>query len=776
MSKNPVASSFAQALLTHARLLLLPEETSPSSRRTSTRSQYALTIQANLEGLGFGLQPDALRALMAVPEATQVALYAQALPTLRDLVGVRAYTPFYPNFPKQVMEASDVELLVNALILYTGDVFGLRLVPDYPKEKRPPLREKTTDHLKPLGVVTPNQAVAVWQQWTQATVAWSPAMREAAVAGLEWVMASDTPESQRALRELTVPNRENKAVLAAAVLRLSQGKLVTDAGWMHPSTKQPLRAMTTLAGVPWPLPGTTATDVLRTAAAFSGGDPSLAEPTKLVSFSRPVRRALMALAEEGSTSLTAEEDMFARREAWLRLGERLHPGEFKGYPTARYLFERVRNEAAPLSFMARLDAAVSTDVSPARVALVLPLFQERPGLAARQLRRVLVWAGAKHAAAVLDAFQAHADEVSTSVLLNVAHAFGPQVAGQPRTVLPKGQIGRMMITPKPADVVPQPVADRAKAIAEQALIQRFRQLPALGKVYVDPALDRVPTPFALRSASKALHTLPRGAKGPMDPKAAVTRLFVWWNERKPDGTKVDRTDLDLSCVVYDKNFKQLVHCAFTDLRSNGLTHSGDMTSAPNGASEFIDVEHALLPKGSRYIGMVVTCYTGQHYSELPECFAGWMTRRSPRSGEVYEPRTVAQRFDLTCDSKAIIPMVMDLDTREFIWLDMPYHAGHSYNAVALQGEAIGERIRELAHLSRPTLGALFALHVAARGTRVAHQEEADVALTLAPQTEKPGVCATDVALSSQWMADAGAEGWAPPVKEDAPKARRRRQP
>lgn len=742
-------SSFAQALLTQARVVLLPA--SPKgARQLASRQQHALTIQANIEGLGFGFRPEALKVLARLPETDQAQIYAETLPVLKDLVGVRRYEAFYPNFPQQVMDASDVELLFNALIHYTGNVFGIRWIPDYPKEKRPRLREKTAD-LKPLDVATPDEAVAIWQTWVSSPVAWSPDQQDAALAGLAWLWGKSAQTAQAALRSLDVPNRENKAVLMAGVLKL---------GISHPH-------------LAWPLPSTTVTDVLRTAAAFSGGDPSLAQPTRFISFRRSQRRALLAMLEGAATTETAVEDLFARREAFLRLGERLHPGEMQThYPQAARLFDRLRNGVTPPSFMAKLEAELASPADLVRVHRIGRLATIRPGLAARHLRRVLVWAGEDYASDVLDAFEATAGEVSTSILLNIAHALASQEAGAPRTVLPKGQVARMKLTPKPAPVVPASVAERAVSIAQAALIQRFRKLPPLGKVFVDPALDRVPTPFALRSASKALHTLPRGARAPMDPKAAVTRLFVWWNERGPDGQDVGRTDLDLSCVVFNKDFRQLIYCAFNDLRSSGLTHSGDVTSAPEGGSEFIDVEHAKLPKGSRYVGMVVTSYTGQPYADLPECFAGWMTRRAPRSGEIYEPRTVAQRFDLTCASKAVIPMVMDLETKEFIWLDMPYNAGYSYNAVALQGGTIGERIRELSHLSRPTLGELFALHVTARGTRVDRLEDADVALTLTPQTDKPGVCATDSALAGQWMGEADAEGWAPQVKSVNPKAKR----
>lgn len=727
-------NDFFRALLIQAHCWMLPDGT--ALRASQVRAQHAMTIQTNLEGLGFAFTPDALRRLTQTPQEVQADLYGLAWPVAKDMLGVRHHQAFYPNFPAQVMEASDTELLLNALTHYVGSWFGVRLIPDYPVERRPPLREKTADPI-PVDVVTVDEAKAIWQRWIQSPVTWSPGLRSAAVAGLHWVRARHALNPTEAGRlRLAIPNRENKAVIAAELLALpAQGDVF------------------------WPLTGSTVTDALRTAVTFSGGDPSLATMAPLASFKRAARRALMEIVEAGCSTSTAVEDVFSRREAWLRLGERLHPGEMNAFPNAQTLFERLRNGQAPMSFMAELEGVLVETSGHWTVAKFCTLMGERPGLAARHLRRVLLWAGAEHQDQVLRAFEDQAQKVSTSILLNIAHAFTHQRLDAPRAVLPKGAIARMMLTPNPAAMLPEDTARQAVKIAQDALVARFSLLPALGKVYLDPALNRVPTPYAMRSSSRALHTLPRGARVPMDPKAEVTRLFVWWNETGPDGRAVDRTDLDISCVVFDENYQAMTHCAFNDLRGAGLTHSGDFVSAPQGAAEFIDIEHNALPKGSRYIGMVVTCYTGQHYSELPECFAGWMSRRSPTSGEIFEPRTVTQRMDLTCDSKAVMPMVVDLKTREFIWLDMPYEPGFGYNAVSGHLSELETRIKQLAALSRPTMGELFALHVRARGEQVATLDAADVVISLSPQMIKPGICAMDEAISAQWMGEAGCDGW-----------------
>ena len=49
----------------------------------------------------------------------------------------------------------------------------------------------------------------------------------------------------------------------------------------------------------------------------------------------------------------------------------------------------------------------------------------------------------------------------------------------------------------------------------------------------------------------------------------------------------------------------------------------------------------MLEKNIRYVVMSLTSYTQQPYCNLPECFAGWMAREKPESGEIYETQNSA---------------------------------------------------------------------------------------------------------------------------------------
>lgn len=107
------------------------------------------TAAKNLQALGFGLSSPLLERLIALGDERVIEWYETVLPILQKMVGAHlCFDPMYPNFPQQVMEASDAELFFNAMTHYYGfflsDLLGdpnLVVLPHYEKEVRPILDE-----------------------------------------------------------------------------------------------------------------------------------------------------------------------------------------------------------------------------------------------------------------------------------------------------------------------------------------------------------------------------------------------------------------------------------------------------------------------------------------------------------------------------------------------------------------------------------------------------------------------------------------------------------
>lgn len=267
----------------------------------------------------------------------------------------------------------------------------------------------------------------------------------------------------------------------------------------------------------------------------------------------------------------------------------------------------------------------------------------------------------------------------------------------------------------------------AKAVAggiREVLVNRFRSLPALGNVWIDDKLQTQIVPFAMRAASKSLRTIARGSRMAL-PEGSTVRFFLWWK----NGT--GRTDIDLSAVTISPDFRYLGGVSYFNLRDGGdAAHSGDITNAPNGACEFIDMQiESMFKRGIGYVAMCINSFTHQPFCNLPECFAGWMMRSKPQSGEIFEARTVQDKVDLTADTQAAIPVIIDLGRREVVWTDMALTSQSLNNVYSSRGN-LASLTKAIIGLNRPTLYDLFTMHAEARGTIVSEKEEANTVFGL----------------------------------------------
>ena len=184
----------------------------------------------------------------------------------------------------------------------------------------------------------------------------------------------------------------------------------------------------------------------------------------------------------------------------------------------------------------------------------------------------------------------------------------------------------------------------------------------------------------------------------------------------------------MSVTFADKYFSHKDHVSYTELRNKYSVHSGDITSAPKGASEFIDIDiDKALGYGVRYVVVQVYAYTQQSYCDLPECFCGFMMREgSGKLGEIYSPKTVINKWDLASDSKTCIPVIFDLVERKMIWTDISMGSTSALMNLESHCETTQLMLRSMVNLKKPNLYDLFTLNAEARGTIVKTKGEADI--------------------------------------------------
>lgn len=653
----------------------------------------AATVAKNAESLGFAFSPELVEASRRLPLAELAALNTQLQLVFARMKGAhRKLKPMYPNFPAGVMQMSEAELYLNALLHYWTDG---KFMP--PSEKKPRLSLKEPVELTPVRLGSEAELEEMFAQIVGGNAAFSQQDKD----DVSWFTSAYSDRIGAMLPE-TIPQKENMAFVAGQLMKYVGREQAEE--FVARYTK-------------------TATDVLRLAVALSGGDVSLAVATKFRTFTRPERALLLALLERIAN---ATEDMLRWKGRWIRLGEKLHPGEFANrFPRAKEAFVVLRNDTPFTTF----NSAVEKALAARNVAEAVQRLSTRPGDFARRLDHLLRVAG-NEADTVLTAFDEGTARISTPVLLQVMHHFAHRQDNTGlRVFFPKGNLAKAQGISNTLPVLPAEVCQRVSETCARTLRTRFAALPGLGRVYVDPALKNYPVPFALRSASKSLRTLSRGTRLPL-LDCETLRFFVWWKNGK------ERTDIDLSAAMFNNEFAYVDVLSYYNLQGFGGVHSGDIVDAPEGASEFIDVSLTKLrEKGVRFVVMALSSYTQQPYVELPECFAGWMARKEAGSGEVFEPKTVRDHLDLTADTKIALPLFIDVVENQVVWCDMSLRAYPSWvNNVDVNQKGITLTLRSMLDMKKPNLYELFTLHGQARGQLVDEANNADTVFSVGNET------------------------------------------
>jgi hypothetical protein len=662
----------------------------PAGQTTLPVDQLA-TFLANIESLGYTCSPPLIERLQTLDTATFQSRAEFILQTLREMVGADVeYKPMYPNFPQQVMEAEEAELFVNAMLHYLGDWIDRRIIPVYEKEARSPLGSVK---LRVIDLGSAAELLSIGRNLIQSNTALSAADKTDVAA-----FVADYANNIDVLLPDHIPQKETLAFVSAQLLQ----NAVADAA----------QRLTTYCR--------TATDVLRVATALSDGDVSLSANSRFRSFKRSERRLLLTLLEACGDPT---EDMLRHKKRWIRLGERLHPAEYQTrFPRSAEAFNVLRNDKPFATFNSKVEALLSAKRSLDAVILL----QNRPGELARRLDHLL--RTAINPTFIVEEFATVADNVATPVLLQLWKHF--QARNEPnnlRIFFPKGNVGKAQAIANELPPLSAEICAAVMEVAERALIGRFAQLPALETCYLDPQLHNFPIPFSQRSASKALKTLPRASRLPLGTRDTL-RFFLYWHEGMVNGTHTGRVDIDLSAIFYDFKWNYLTHVSYTNLRSPeyNVVHSGDITSAPEGAAEFIDMHlHDLITKNVGYVVMSLFAFTKQPFCDLPACYVGWMTRNRPQSGEIFEPSSVANKIDLAANTTICIPVVLDLVEEQLIWTDLALtQEPIFYNNLESNLGGLSLLGYAMTTLNKPTLHDLFSLHITARGKPVMNADAA----------------------------------------------------
>ena len=260
-------------------------------------------------------------------------------------------------------------------------------------------------------------------------------------------------------------------------------------------------------------------------------------------------------------------------------------------------------------------------------------------------------------------------------------------------------------------------AERAQQAAG-VLYEQLRKAVggSLGKVYIDPDMRRYALPLQESTSQGGYGVLPKGTRLPIG-EGKIIRAFTYWEG-------VD--DIDLSVIGIDGKGGQTEFSWRTmALRQMGaITYSGDQTSGFYGGSEYFDIHAEQFRKrwpAVRYLILCDNVYSDKRFSDCL-CKAGYMVRDKKGSGKVFEPKTVRSAFRVDCDSRFAYLFGIDLETREFVWLNEARNSG-----AAVAGTTSLDFLKEYFHTTEVMNQYTF-FELLARET-VGSPEEAEVIVT-----------------------------------------------
>ena len=640
--------------------------------------RLAPVIQMELMRLGYMLDADAYRRVKEADEQQVLRFYTEVMPFLKESMGDGDYRPLYDGFPQQVMSMSEEDLLMNQLVHYWSQG---TFIPDSWTEQRAAAFEFPSYRM--IKCRTREDFMNIFTDLSGANQSLTSDDKQT----LEWFMENE-PDCAKWL-SAEIPFKETLCMLAAHDM---------------------------------PVKLKTATDVLRFAVYLSGGDVMLPpvppvqvranawtdemkpnprrELFRFRSYSHRERKKILQYMEDSTCDAG---EMVLKAERWKRLGERLHPGEYrKIYPRAVAAFDSIRHNSAR-SWYARLNGV--TDEKE-----YLSMLAERPGEFARRLDSLL--RNTDTTDIVLSVFMKDvAGKVSGKVLYELYIHFGRR--NEPdkiRSIYIKGHRRPVELPVLPP--LEKDLTVRVQNIVHDELLNRFSRLPSLGKVYIDEKLRDIPLPSNMRSMSSGLRVAVRGTRIPVtNEQAKVLRFYVHWKDAE------GKEDLDLSATFVGKTIE---HISWNRSQSTDYAvHSGDVRFRQGDCAEYVDVIIDKARECFRYVIIDVRNYEGRSMQSAHPVF-GYMEREYPEANDIWIPSAVKNSFKLSSEESNVIAMAVDLETMEYIILDID---SRSIPVSTQDVSGVTGALR--LYMDAPVLSVydLLSWHVKARGEQVFVQEE-----------------------------------------------------
>jgi hypothetical protein len=306
-----------------------------------------------------------------------------------------------------------------------------------------------------------------------------------------------------------------------------------------------------------------------------------------------------------------------------------------------------------------------------------------PGLLLRSADRLLRQASAAERDTVVEAITGALGDASARVLCSLREHLGNRLA--PASARMYASRSRSAwVGPDERPSLPAELVDELSSLLDAEIAAR---LPEFDRpLLVDPDVLDVALPLSGKAAEGGFAVLPRGSRASVSGE--LLRFFTYWRQT------ARRTDYDLSVLLLDERFTSVGQVSWTNYRHEGVVHSGDITDAKKGATEFIDVPLGL---EGRYVVPLVNIYAGESFDEVAESMFGYQIRQRGQRGAPFDARTVRSRSQLRGKGRVALPVVFAKGERgwQAVWLHLYLRGFPAFNRVERNSFSTGDRVRAL---------------------------------------------------------------------------------
>lgn len=671
-----------------------------------SNNNMAMIVQAELMQFGYMLDFKAFGQLRAASKEDIQQFYTEVIYYLKEHTGgLRNYEPIYKGFPQQTMEMSEFSLWLNQIIGYLS---GGSFTPnEWTKTKG------TAFEYVNYKMITEGTKEDFNNIFTS-LVGVNQSLTPSDVEIIKWFI-NNHPDL---IFPQIIPFKENLGIIFGEALKIERG-------------------LDTMV-----LPKLTTTDILRIIVHLSGGDTALPKvPKKIISigyfkkrtkvenperqafkfkkFSRPERKYLLGLLEKSNLDV---REMKLKDQRWVRIGEILHPGEYRLlFPKTNNAFNELRSTKVK-SWYGEVEAAFKVSYEEG-----LKTLSSRPGEFLRKLDNLVRKASSTEVNKILYTLSTVGKTASNKVLFEVYTHFENRKFAKNRYVSVKGKRTRVHLPSLPP--LDPFVIDLFQSTILNIVKEKLKNLPTLGNCWIDPELKKIPLPTNMRSVNDSLVPIIRGERIPIfDPNDAKTiRCFIHWFDEKGD------LDIDLHGLLIgetksiDSNGLLIREPKFVSFGYNGLLkddlgcYSGDVRHREGACAEYVDINIAkALKQGFDYFLMIAHNFQSGKLSDIKECVVGTMLREFPESNDTWLPNTIINSMKVNGAGNMTLVAAVDLKSGEYIPLDLDV----SQNYVYFTNSEI-EKIKQISfsYLELPKLSVydLLSWHVEARGNLVSKE-------------------------------------------------------